>query len=514
MNARRHRIGFAAALFVCVPLLAANVSYTERISKDFPMEAGGSFWIDNPFGNIDIIGSEGATVNVSVQKVVIGTNSEALKDGREQTQVLMGGDGKVRVVRTIIPVTHDPRWKSSVSYIVKVPRATHVKISSNSSEHVRVTNVAGQVTVKNTNGDVLLEGVSGPIIVDSINGTIRFDSNNAKPAATVQLSTINGQIEMQVNGDSNFEWLAETLKGDFLTNLPGTAVHGRFNGTAFRGLVNNSGGPTLTTASITGNIYLMRKGSRPADVRSLRTMVASDGSAPMVHMPPVKETIQTPFVGSNFIYATNFGNFFIGEIRGSARIQTGAGQVTLGTVMSDCTVTSGGGPLELGDVFGVVDAHTDAGDVLVRSARRGGEVSTGGGLLRVMFSGGPISMHSDGGDIVLHQGAGAVTADTRSGDITLNLDPNLKTQRVTAKTLRGNITLTTSPRFAADVDATVITSDADATPITSDYHGLTIKRDQFNGRTRIHATGKVNGGGERVELYAEEGTVHLGAQGQ
>jgi DUF4097 and DUF4098 domain-containing protein YvlB len=516
MRSLSHRIvAYAVALLACAPLMMAAVSYTERIAHDFPMEPGGSFWIDNPFGNIDIVGADGQqVVSVTAVKTVIATDASVLKDGREQTQVLMGGDPKVRVVRSVIPQEHDPHWKSSVSYVVRVPRNTHVKVSSNSSEHVHVSNVAGQVTVKNTNGMVVLDGITGSVNVDSINGSIHFDTNNAKPTAPVQLSTINGQIEVQVNGESNFEWFAETLKGDFLTNLAQSSVRGRFSGTAFRGLVNSSGGPTITTASITGNIYLLRKGSRPADVRSLRTTLASDGSELKIHMPPVKETIQTPFVGGNFIYGTNFGNFFIGEIRGMARIQTGAGQVTLGTVTSDCTVISGGGPLDLGDIFGVVSAHTDAGDVLVRSARRGGEVSTGGGILRVMFSGGPITMHSQGGDIILQTGAGPIIADTPSGDITLNVDATQGTQRVTAKTMRGNVVLTASPRFAADVDATVLTSDNDTDPITSDYNGLTIKRDQVNGRTRVHATGKVNGGGERVELYAEEGEIHLGTQGQ
>ena len=55
----------------------------------------------------------------------------------------------------------------------------------------------------------------------------------------------------------------------------------------------------------------------------------------------------------------------------------------------------------------------------------------------------------------------------------------------------------------------MLTSRPDANAIRSDFNGLTIKRDQVGSKTRIHATGKLNGGGDRVELFAEEGDIHI-----
>jgi DUF4097 and DUF4098 domain-containing protein YvlB len=501
--------GLIVALLACASIFA-NVNYTERFTRDFPLENGGSFWIDNPFGSIDIVGGNAPGITVSVEKVVTATDAAAMKEGRELTQVLMGGDAKVRVIRTVLPPLREAKWKTVVSYVVRVPRNVHVKIaSSGSADHIRVANVAGNVTVKNTNGDIFLEGVTGAAVVDSVNGSIHFDTNGSKPSATVQLSTVNGHIEVQLSGDSNVEWVAESIKGDFLTNLP---VHGRFDGTTFRGLLNAGGGPTMSTASLMGNTYVMKKGSRPADVRSVRMTVAGGDGGILRNPPVIRETIATPFVQGNFIYATNFGNFAIGEIRGNARIQTGAGQVQLGTVLGDCNVVSLGGPLDLGDIFGALSAHTDAGEIMVKSARKGGDLSSGGGGVRVIFAAGPLGLRSGGGDISVRQTSGPVNAETRSGDISINIDPATRTQHVTAKTSEGNILLTASPRFAADVDATVVTSGTEVNPIHSDFSGLAIQRDQINGKTRFRATGKLNGGGERVELYSEEGEIHIGNQ--
>src|SRR5712691_456075 len=219
--------------------------------------------------------------------------------------------------------------------------------------------------------------------------------------------------------------------------------------------------------------------------------------------------IQLPIAGGAFDFMASIGDVEVGEVRGPARVQTGAGEIRLGLVYGDCNVVSLGGPLDLGDIMGTLFASTQAGDILVRAAREGGRVSTAGGIIRVLYTGGPMILQSGGGDITVRQAAGQINAETRSGDITITADPIQRTQKIQAHTLQGNILLNLGPRFAGDIDAIVMTSDPDSKAIHSDFTGLRIKKDQVGGKTRIHATGKLNGGGERVELFAEEGDIHI-----
>ena len=106
----------------------------------------------------------------------------------------------------------------------------------------------------------------------------------------------------------------------------------------------------------------------------------------------------------------------------------------------------------------------------------------------------------------------AIDAETSSGDISITVDPSDRTEKITARSAQGNIVLNVKPQFAADIDATVVVSDNNANTIQSDFPGLTIRREQVNGKTFIRATGKINGGGERVELYAGAGTIHIASQ--
>jgi len=308
--------------------------------------------------------------------------------------------------------------------------------------------------------------------------------------------------------NASFQWVASTLKGDVRTTFPVRVI---FDGTMFRGSVNAPGGPTISTRSLMGNVAVLQNGTQYATARSLRGLKPEDvmptPSGPV--MPNTVSTFRQNVVQGFLGWSTLVGNIVVGEIHGGAKLVTGAGEVQVGTIFGSCQIISLGGPLNLGDILGDRNARTEAGDVLVQSARNGGSITTGGGIIRLLYTGGPTRLQSGGGDIVVRQAAAPINAETQSGDIAITVDPSLTKEKITAKTAKGNIMLDVPPTFGADVDATVITSDPDVQKVISDFQGLSIRREQIAGKTKIHATGKINGGGERVELYSQDGSIQL-----
>lgn len=498
---------FIVSLFCAASAWAATFGGTETTTVTLPIDADGSVWIENPFGNIDVIGTDDAVVTCTAQKVVRGADDAAVAEAREQTQILTTGDVHIRAFRTALPPFRSTRWTSSVNFVVRVPKTVLVKIGSQSSERIRISNLTRSVTVKNTIGAVILENVTGTALVDSVNGDITFNPNR-NPAASAQLTTVNGRIDVIAPSDASFRWVGQTIAGDFRTNF--TSVTGRMSGSNFRGSLNGGHGPTITTQSLMGVVAVLRKGANQHDVKPVRAFntVVAINSAP----PPLARVIQLPFVQGDYTLSTSLGSVDIGQVFGSAKIDTGAGEIHLGLVKGECTLVSLGGPLSLGDIFGPLNVRTKAGDVLIKAARAGGYASSGGGLVRVLFAGAPLTLHSDGGDIIVGSTTSGVTADTPSGDISITIDPTVPSVPLDLKTSDGTIIIKLGRRFAADIDAVVITSDADANAIHSDFAGLSLRREQVNGRTRIHATGKLNGGGERVSLYAEEGDIRMVSQ--
>ena len=505
----------AAIVLLALPLAAAQKVYVDApITRTYPLDLAGSFWIDNPDGSIEIVGIEGTTATITAVRTTVALDKDALEEARDNTRLSFECGPHQCFVHTLAPPVRSPRWSSSVKWIARVPKTVHVRVASKrSADTIRVANIMGNVTVSAFSGVITLDNVSGASIVDAVNGRIVYNYQN-RPVSHAQIGAINADIEVHLPADSNFNWVADTLRRDLWTNLP---LRGRWTGRVFRGSVNAPGGPTLTTNTTLGHVSVLANGATLADARSVRSITPEPGQTPqqigdpsMVSpQPPHIARLQFPTVPAGLVLTERMADINIGEAPGVLRVYTGAGAIELGTVYGDCTATSLGGPISITEAMSNLIAHTGAGDILVRAARVGGSISTDGGLVKVLYTGGATTLRSGGGDIIVRQAAGPIDAETHSGDIVINSDPAQKTQRISAHTSRGNVTLNLSPRFGADVDATVITSDNDAEAIYSDFAGLQIRKEQVGAKTKVHATGKINGGGERLELYAEDGTIHI-----
>ncbi len=503
------RIFIAVAVLLSgAQLFGANFGTSNRVTREFPIDPAGSVWIDNPFGSIDVVGIDGNIVYITADRVVTAPDQASFKEAADGVAMSFEGDTKVRLVRTLLPPTRNARWSVAVNYVLRVPRSINVKIGSKFADHLRVAQINGSVTVNGFAGTLIMEGVIGASAVSMVNGKIIYNYTQ-RPVSKAQVQAVNADIDIYLPTNSNFDWVANTLNGDILTTFP---VHsGRFTGAIFHGVIG-TGGPTINTETMMGRILLQARGTDPRQAQSMRVSAPDHQRVPSdVMLQPAKK-IQLPFVNGDFTFAASVADVTVGEVRGNARVETGAGEVELGAVFGQCNVTSMGGPLNLGDVMGSLFAHTGAGDILVRAARMGGQLTTDGGLIRVIVAGGPMTLRSGGGDIIVRQASAAMDAETASGDITITGDPAQKTLKVTARTLQGNLILNVSPRFAADIDATILTSDPDVNEMHIDFNGISVRREQVGNKTRIRATGKINGGGERVELYAEEGDIHISAQ--
>lgn len=491
----------AAVVAITFPAAAENVKQTYRGTHKVSLLPGGSLLLENPIGNVEIVGSDERDAEATMLTTITAVNAAALEDGRRQTKMIIGGDERSRVLRAAVAPNQTTHWSATVTWSVRVPRSSHVRVISRIGDRIRVIGVRGGVHVTNFNGTIVLQDVDGPATADSVNGSIIYST--PRPRGNVILSTVNGDVTVQVAASADFRWIAETAKGDIRTNLP---ARGAFFGVTFRGSVNAPGGPTLSTASLMGNITLLGTGSTAGDAQSLRQMPATilTASAPRNDGAVIREK-----VNGLFTYSTNIGDVKVQQIVGDADIFTGAGEVQLGSVTGACKVRSHGGPLQFGEISGKLIATTRAGDILVDTARRGGQIATKGGTIRLFYTSGPTHLHSEGGDIIVRQAAAPVNATTKSGDITIAVDRASRSEKIEARTAKGNVMLHVGTGFGADIHATIITADPNADTIASDIPGLAISREIVGGKTRISATGRINGGGHKVVLEATGGDIRI-----
>ena len=501
------RLVVAISFLAAVPA-GATVIATDRVRNELPIDRDGLVVIDNTIGAIEVAGGNEAKVVVTADRVVRAVSDTAVAEARLHVNRTLAGDQKTRIIRTIH--ASSAQWNVQVNYTLIIPRTANLKILSRASNRIRVSDVTGQVSVNNVHGPVLIDNVRGPVSVQSINGDVTFISQTA-PRANARLSSVNGSIVVRAPASASFVWEVETVAGQARTGYP--VRQGQYlSTTRFRTNVNNAASVTLVTETFGGNVAVIPLGVQDTETRLVRDLVrppASEATGVGPMLPTMaRSDVQMPLFQGYYRHETSLGDVRIGEIRGAAHIVTGAGEVSLGTVFGHTEVVSFGGPLNLGDIVGPLSARTEAGNITIQRAREGGRMTTGGGTIQLQFSGGPVHLVSGGGDITLRRAVGPVHAETRSGDIAVTFDNGVKTQRMLAKTGKGNIVATLPGRFGADIDAVILTSDA-TNSIRSDFEGLSIQRDQVGGKTRIRATGKINGGGERIELQAVDGGIHI-----
>jgi len=490
---------FAIVLLACGTALAQRpVTRTFSSDQNFGLAPNGTFFLENPSGNVVVEGKDTPNVEAILVKTITGGDMDAVQEGRQQTTLIVGGDNNGRSVRTVIAAGSTRGWTASVSWRIKVPRTANVRILTRTGDHIQINGMRAGVQVKNFNGRITLSDVIGAAIVESVNGSIFYQSPQVR--GNVLLKTVNGNILVTVPPDAGFRWVAETIKGDLRTSL---SPRGTFVGNTFRATVNAPGGPTITTASLMGNVQLNGKGRPARYVQSLRKSLPVPAPVRAGGSPAQR------IIRSDFRFATSLGDVKIEQILGNTDIFTGAGEVQLGAVNGACRVRSGGGPLHLGEILGPLNLETRAGDIMVDTARRGGTIYTRGGTIRLLYTSGATRLVSGGGDIHVRQAAAPITAETASGDISIAIDAVAKTQRVDAKTAKGNVILNVSPQFAGEIDATILTSDPDADTFLSDIPGLSLSREQVGGKTRVRATGKINGGGEKIVLHATDGDIRI-----
>jgi DUF4097 and DUF4098 domain-containing protein YvlB len=487
------------SLLAALPAMAGDLTYGEKTRREIPMYIGGTFILENTAGDIDVVGTDESKVVLVAEKIVRGPDKSAVDEGREQTQIAVGGDARMRRVRTLVPNLRNG-WVSGINYTVRVPRTVQLKITSLAASHIHVSGMVSNVSIKGTTGVVTIDDVTGPVFVETANGNVVFNAP-AKGMADAQLVSINGNVEARAPAATKLQWIALVVAGEARTTFPVTPS---LIGDRFVANVNGGGSPTIVTQSFNGNVALLQNGTQYAAGRAVRPPMAS--SSPSIQPD---QNLERQTINGFLRWYVSRGNIIVGQIHGAAEIGTGAGEIQLGTVFGPCQIKSGGGPLTLGQIIGELFAKTEAGDVNVETINHGGTIQTGGGIIRLNSATGSTRLTSGGGDIVVRRADGPISAETQSGDISITLEPSSKTEKVTAKTAKGNVVLYVGPAFSAEIDATVITSDPDTNRILSDLPGLSFRREQIGGKTKIRATGKVNGGGGRIELYAEDGGIQI-----
>jgi DUF4097 and DUF4098 domain-containing protein YvlB len=257
---RRMLLTFAA-LAAVAPLGAQDTRFTRE------MRPGDRLELQNINGEIRVTQGTGRTADIVVTKEVKAGDGDLVK------AIVEEGTGYVRVCT--IYLNRDPNrsacrgenggnWSSGGRNRLDV------------SMHYEVHAPAGvKLEVESVNGNVVLRGIDTPATVESVNGGIEFDGVGAYRLETVNgrisgrftsstwtgdldLSTVNGSIDLSLPGDFGAVIRGETVNGSIDFGEFPVTMKGKWGPKTFSGTIG-AGGRQISIETVNGSVRLRRR---------------------------------------------------------------------------------------------------------------------------------------------------------------------------------------------------------------------------------------------------------------
>ncbi len=249
-----------ALLLAATPLAAQDYHFTKE------MRAGDRLELQNINGEISVTQGSGRAMTVEVTKTVKRGNGDLVKAIMEE------GSGYVRVCTIYLNRNPDrstcsgdnnnsgrrgERLEVTMAYTVRAPAGVRVDVESvNGSVVLRGIDTPG--SVETVNGEIEFDGV-GAHHLETVNGRIRAAFSQARWTGTLDISTVNGGVDLTLPSDLSAEIRGETVNGGIDVGDFQVTISGKWGPKSFRGSIGGGGDRVINIETVNGGITLRKR---------------------------------------------------------------------------------------------------------------------------------------------------------------------------------------------------------------------------------------------------------------
>jgi hypothetical protein len=154
----------------------------------------------------------------------------------------------------------DPRLRNndvSVEFRVLVPKGVNVAVSTVNGD-VQVDGATADVDAGTVNGEVDITTSGGRARATNVNGGVRARLGRLESDASMQFTTVNGNVTVEFTGDSGADLDMSTVNGTLNTNFEMT-LQGRLDPKRLRSHVGPPGGPRIRLSTVNGSVDIRRR---------------------------------------------------------------------------------------------------------------------------------------------------------------------------------------------------------------------------------------------------------------
>lgn len=214
----------------------------------------------------------------------------------------------------VIRIAGDNAWASQgTEFEIKVPRNTNLILRTEVGGDVEVDGVEGDLDINSMNGEVVLRDIVSSAVVNTLNGEIQASFKRA-PIKPVSFSSMNGEIDVHLPGDTKANLRMRTHNGSIRTNFPEGVLQSRTDKSATRA----AAGSGAEDRSVQGDIgremaqferdqaRAMKDAARAAAevARATAHRLANNSADGDSMMPPIPPIPPMPYFGGKSIIGT------------------------------------------------------------------------------------------------------------------------------------------------------------------------------------------------------------------
>lgn len=241
-----------------VPEIAAQRDEIEKFEQSYPLSANGRVSVSNVNGPIEVIAWDRNEVKLEATKIV--SSRELL------SEVEIKVDARPDYINVDTDYKHrnwsSDRWgknsKIEVHYKLSVPRTAVLNEIETVNGSVTASNFVNITKISTVNGNVNASNLRGTADLSTVNGTVNADFDQLESGSNVELSAVNGQVNLSIPSDANATIKADSLNGN-ITNDFGLPVRkGEYVGRDLHGRLG-TGDVQIKLDSVNGRLAINKK---------------------------------------------------------------------------------------------------------------------------------------------------------------------------------------------------------------------------------------------------------------
>lgn len=256
---------FEPTVTVAAPLEAVRTAdstqtgdETEEIDKTYPLNSDGRISIENINGSITIDTWDRNEVRLEAEKIA-GT-----RERLNEIEVEVNSTPSYLKIETEFN-RRERNWncdkdcRMEVRYKLTVPRGAALNEIETVNGSVMISNTTNMVRASAVNGNVTAMNLAGAAQIDTVNGRTEVNFAKVTRGTRIELSTVNGQIQVSLPADADTTLRAGSVNGS-ITNDFGLAVRkSKYGGSrSMHGKLGN-GDANINLEAVNGRLSISRR---------------------------------------------------------------------------------------------------------------------------------------------------------------------------------------------------------------------------------------------------------------